>query len=67
MRVSLVVREEPIWYPEFCQRVVVDGKQSQNECAIGLRGHPLKIEVYERTVRVDVLCSSSIPKLRRQF
>ena len=39
---------------------VVDGKESQGECAIDLRGHPLENEVYDRKVHVQCTQASQI-------
>ena len=53
------VKEEE-W--EFGCRVVINRKESETECAIILRGHPLEIEVCERTVRSGFRLHSRIAK-----
>jgi hypothetical protein len=53
------VREEE-W--EVVYRDVIDGKESQTECAIVLRGHPVEIEICERNVLSGFRVHSSIPK-----
>ena len=44
------------------RRDAVDGTESHSECAIVLRGHPLKIKVCERNGRIGFRERSSFPK-----